>query len=57
MNTETTVFIFALMALVGIVSVVVVETFTIMLQVQAAGNPHSGCRVYSMGYNASHGKC
>jgi hypothetical protein len=58
MNTETTVVIFALIAMVGIVGVFAIETFNITYQAQAAGKgtPTPGCHS-STAFNASMGRC
>ena len=56
MTTETTVLIFALIALVGIVGVFAVETLIIAEQVQAAQPAGRGCE-FTPGANASKTRC
>ncbi len=56
MKTETTVLIFALIAIVGIVGVFAVETLIIAEQAQAAQPFGNGCE-FTPGGNASKTRC
>ena len=56
MSQETTLAIIAIMAALGLLGVVVVESISIQQQAQAAQPPGRGCE-FTPGGNASKGRC
>jgi hypothetical protein len=56
MNTQNTLVVFALIAALGLVTLVAVDLILTMQEADAAKPPTQGCRT-STAFNASQGRC